>query len=99
MSGLIIPGGFGPRGSQGKLDAITYARSSDCLLGICFGMQLAVVEFCRTVLKIDANSTEIDPDCKEPVVCLISELAENKHAEVTVKGGTMRLGRLKTSLP
>ena len=97
VSALIVPGGFGPRGAEGKMRAIRYARESGLpFLGICFGMQLAVIEFCRSVLGLDANSTEIDSDCNDPVVCLINELQASGSDEK--KGGTMRLGSIEDTL-
>jgi CTP synthase len=87
--GFLVPGGFGTRGSEGKIKAIKFARENKVpLLGICFGFQLAVVEYARNVLDWrDANTTEIDPGTKHPVIDLLSE-----QKEVTEKGGTMRLG-------
>tara|TARA_A200000113_G_scaffold217437_1_gene223838 strand:+ start:1504 stop:3120 length:1617 start_codon:yes stop_codon:yes gene_type:complete len=90
---ILVPGGFGERGIDGKLAAVTWARKHTVpYLGICFGMQLAVIEFCRNVLGIDhANSTELDSQCAEPVVCLIDELQSNQE-EAKNLGGSMRLG-------
>lgn len=91
VDGILVPGGFGKRGAEGKLMAIEYARTrKKPFLGICFGMQLAIVEFSRNVLGLkDANSTEIDPLTPYPVICLMPE-----QEEVTEMGGTMRLGAL-----
>ena len=96
ISGILIPGGFGKRGTEGKISAIKYARDEKIpFLGICFGMQLAMIEFARNVLKIKkAGSTELDKKCY-PVVGLINEW--NKDGMIikgTDKnlGGTMRLG-------
>lgn len=98
VSAMIVPGGFGPRGADGKMLAIKYARESGLpFLGICFGMQLAVIEFCRSVLGLQASSTELDPECGEPIVCLISELAQYKDVDAD-KGGTMRLGSIEDVL-
>ncbi len=87
--GVIVPGGFGQRGSEGKIAAIRYVRERSIpYLGLCFGFQLAVVEFARNVVKIDqANSTELNPRTPHPVIGLLPE-------QKTVKdlGGTMRLG-------
>ena len=96
ISGLLIPGGFGKRGTEGKITAIKYARERKIpFLGICFGMQMAIIEFARNKLKIKkAGSTELDRNCY-PVVGLINEW--NKDGKIirgTDKdlGGTMRLG-------
>jgi CTP synthase len=88
-NGIIIPGGFGKRGSEGKIMAIRYARENGVpFLGICFGFQLAVIEFCRNILKLkNANSSELDPKTKYPVVTLLPEQNNIKNM-----GGTMRLG-------
>ncbi|MEP0813066.1 MAG: CTP synthase [bacterium] len=87
--GLLIPYGFGSRGMDGKIEAIRYARETGMpFLGICFGLQCAVVEFARNVLKLpDANSTEYKPKCKNPVIAKMSEQLKVKDL-----GGTMRLG-------
>ncbi len=89
VEGILIPGGFGPRGSEGKINAIKYAREHNVpFLGICFGFQLAVVEFARNVCKLEnANTTEANPDTPHPVIDLIPE-----QKEIYKKGGTMRLG-------
>ncbi|NUN11412.1 CTP synthase [Candidatus Micrarchaeota archaeon] len=86
---LVVPGGFGERGIEGIIKAISYSRENNIpFLGLCYGLQLAVIEFSRNVLKLeDANTTEINPDTKNPVICL---LPEQKNVED--KGGTMRLG-------
>jgi CTP synthase len=88
-SGLIVPGGFGGRGAEGKLQAIKHARESKLpFLGLCYGMQLAVVEFSRNVCKLEgANSTEIEESTKHPVICLLEA-----QRTVANKGATMRLG-------
>ena len=96
ISGLLIPGGFGKRGTEGKITAIKYARERKIpFLGICFGMQMAIIEFARNKLKIKrAGSTEIDRNCY-PVVGLINEWnKDGKTLRGTDKdlGGTMRLG-------
>ncbi|MEM2892237.1 MAG: CTP synthase (glutamine hydrolyzing) [Thermoplasmata archaeon] len=87
--GVLIPGGFGVRGTEGKIEAIRYARENKIpFLGVCLGFQLATVEFARNVLGMhDANSTEFDPHTSAPVVDLLPE-----QKEVTRKGATMRLG-------
>ncbi len=89
IHGIMVLPGFGRRGTEGKVKAIHYARtSSTAFLGICFGMQLSVVEFARNVLGLKgANSTENDEECAHPVVDLLPE-----QGNVTSKGGTMRLG-------
>ncbi len=96
VSGIIIPGGFGKRGTEGKIACINYARTKKIpFLGICFGMQMAVIEFARNVLKIkNASSSEFDKNCY-PVIGLIEEWNKNgRKIQGTVKnlGGTMRLG-------
>ncbi|MFK0408343.1 CTP synthase [Campylobacter coli] len=99
VSGILVAGGFGYRGVEGKIKAIHYARENKIpFLGICLGMQLALVEFARHVLKIeDANSSEFDDKCSNPIVYLIDEFmdASGKKQIRTAKtplGGTMRLG-------
>ncbi len=96
VSGIIIPGGFGKRGTEGKIACINYARTKKIpFLGICFGMQMAVIEFARNVLKIkNAGSSEFDKNCY-PVIGLLEEWNKNgRKIRGTVKnlGGTMRLG-------
>ncbi|MDD5599835.1 MAG: CTP synthase, partial [Victivallaceae bacterium] len=87
--GILVPGGFGDRGIPGKLKAIKYARENNIpFLGICLGMQCAVIEFARHVLGYeDANSTEFDEDSTHPVIDLMFS-----QRNITDKGGTMRLG-------
>ena len=100
LDAILMPGGFGHRGTDGKLAAIEYSRTHSLpYLGICFGMQMAVVEFARNVLFLkDAASTEIIPDSKEPVISLITEWQENNNGRKKRfkagqdLGGTMRLG-------
>ncbi len=88
-TGILVPGGFGNRGIDGKILAIKYARENNIpFLGICLGMQMAVVEFSRHVLGLkDANSEEFNEKTKEPVIHIMEEQKNIKH-----KGGTMRLG-------
>ncbi|MBD3420669.1 MAG: CTP synthase [Chitinivibrionales bacterium] len=88
-SGILVPGGFGTRGHEGKILAIKYAREKKLpFLGICLGMQMAVVEFARNVLKIkDADSTELVPETKNPVIHIMEE-----QKMIMNIGGTMRLG-------
>jgi len=87
--GVLVPGGFGERGTEGKIQAIQYARQGGIpFLGVCFGFQLAVIEFCRHNLgHADANSSELNPKTEHPVVDLLPE-----QKGVTDLGGTMRLG-------
>lgn len=88
-AGIIVPGGFGNRGIEGKIKAINYARVNNIpFLGICLGMQLSVIEFARNVCNLeDANSTEFDPLCKNPII----DLMTNQKA-ISNMGGTLRLG-------
>lgn len=90
--GILVPGGFGNRGVQGKILAAKYAREHRIpYLGICLGMQVAVIEFARSVLNLkDANSTEFDPNTKHPCVIFMPEGSK------THMGGTMRLGSRRT---
>ncbi len=90
--GIFVPYGFGPRGTEGKISAINLARENDTpFLGICYGFQLAVVEFARHVCGLkDANSTEINPSTPFPVIDLMPE-----QKDVEIKGATMRLGAHK----
>jgi CTP synthase len=87
--GILVPHGFGERGAEGKIKAIRYAREQRVpFFGICFGMQLAVVEFARSVADLrGANSTEVDPETPHPVIDLLPE-----QREIQDKGATMRLG-------
>jgi len=89
VRGILIPGGFGERGIQGKIEAVSYAREKKIpFLGICLGMQCAVIEFSRNVCGLKgANSTEFDPSTPHPVIDLLPE-----QRGMTNKGGTMRLG-------
>ena len=89
IDGIVVPGGFGNRGIEGKIETIKYARENKVpFLGICLGMQMAVVEFARNVLKLeDVNSEEFEPECKNPVIHIMTD-----QKVVTRKGGTMRLG-------
>ena len=99
VDGILVAGGFGKRGVEGKLKAIQFARENKTpYLGICLGMQTAVIEFARNVLGIkEAESQEFDPDTKEPIIYLIDEFIDasgNKQlrTHTTPLGGTMRLG-------
>jgi len=89
LDGIVIPGGFGYRGVEGKIQAIRFARENDIpLLGLCLGLQCSVIEFARNVLGLtEANSTEFDPSTPHPVIDLMSS-----QEDVEEKGGTMRLG-------
>ncbi|MCH2182649.1 MAG: CTP synthase [Mariniblastus sp.] len=93
--GILVPGGFGERGTEGKVDAIRFARERNIpFLGICLGMQCAVIEFARNVVGLNgANSTEFDKDTPHPVICLLDE-----QKNITDKGGTMRLGAQTSEL-
>lgn len=89
VDGILVPGGFGMRGIEGKVLAAEYARENNIpYFGICLGMQVAVIEFARNVMKLeDANSSEFNTDTSHPVICLLEE-----QMEIEDKGGTMRLG-------
>ena len=93
--GLLVPGGFGQRGIEGKINAIHYARMNGLpFLGICLGMQLAIVEYSRNVLGLaDANSAEFDPQSQNHVIDLMPE-----QKDVVQRGGTMRLGQYPCKL-
>jgi CTP synthase len=95
LSGIVVPGGFGVRGIEGKLAAARYAREKKIpYLGICLGMQIAVIEFARNVCGLaGANSTEFDTTTKHPVISLLTE-----QAQIKWKGGTMRLGEYRCDL-
>jgi CTP synthase len=97
INGIIVPGGFGQRGSNGKINAIEFARNKKIpFLGICFGMQLAVIEFARNVLKLHEASTTEFGETKLPLVGLLTEWKSSKGTEkrnsASNLGGTMRLG-------
>jgi CTP synthase len=99
MDAILVPGGFGKRGIEGKIAAVKYARENNVpYLGICLGMQIAAIEFARNVCGLEgANSTEFDPDTPHPVIALITEWqnhdgkVERRDASSNL-GGTMRLG-------
>ena len=95
LDGILVPGGFGSRGIDGKISAIRYARENKIpFLGICLGMQLALVEFARNVLgHADANSTEMNAKSSYPVICLLEQ-----QKQVVSKGATMRLGAQKCEI-
>lgn len=90
MDGILVPGGFGSRGIEGKIKAVHFARTNGVpYLGICLGMQVAIIEFARNVLGFaDANSAEIDPATTHPVIDILPE-----QKDVQEMGGTMRLGQ------
>ena len=86
--GIIIPGGFGSRGTNGMIVASKYARENNIpFLGICLGMQIAVIEFARNVCGINANSTEFDQNTTDPIIDLMSD-----QKSISNLGGTLRLG-------
>lgn len=89
VDGIIVPGGFGTRGAEGKIACIRYARENNLpYLGLCFGFQMAVIEFARNVCGLaEANSVEIEPDCPEPVIDILPE-----QKKIEGLGGNMRLG-------
>lgn len=89
MDGILVPGGFGDRGIAGKIEAVRYARERKIpYFGICLGLQCALIEFARNVVGLeDANTTEIDRNCRHPVVCMLDD-----QYDITHLGGTMRLG-------
>ena len=90
MDGILVPGGFGTRGIEGKIKAVKFARENKIpFFGICLGMQCATIEFARNICGLDkANSTEFDKNTPHPVISLLEE-----QKKVTQMGGTMRLGR------
>ncbi|KEI35201.1 CTP synthase [Francisella sp. W12-1067] len=105
ISAILVPGGFGSRGVEGKITAIKYARENDIpFLGICLGMQLAVVEYARNVLGLkDAHSSELEPTTTNPVIALIEEWQSedgtiHQRSKESDLGGTMRLGGYKCIL-
>jgi CTP synthase len=89
VGGILVPGGFGDRGTEGKIAAARFARENKIpYFGICLGMQIATIEFARNVCGLEgANSTEFDPETPHPVIALLDE-----QKKVTGKGGSMRLG-------
>ena len=95
LDGILVAPGFGERGIEGKIAAVQYVRENNIpFFGICLGMQMAVIEFARNVLKIkDANSSEMDPETKNPVISLMEE-----QKTIIDKGGTMRLGAWSCNL-
>jgi CTP synthase len=95
FDGLLIPGGFGPRGVEGMLEAIRWARENNLpFFGICLGLQCAVIEFARNVCGLEeSHSSEFAESSKDPVICLL-----DSQLQVTTKGGTMRLGAYPCAL-
>ncbi|MDR2463622.1 MAG: CTP synthase [Verrucomicrobiales bacterium] len=95
MDGVLIPGGFGSRGVEGKIQAAQFARENNIpYFGLCLGMQIAAIEFARNVCGLnDAHSTEFNPETPHPVITLLDE-----QQQVTAKGGTMRLGSYRCKL-
>ncbi len=104
--GILVPGGFGQRGVEGKIKAITYAREHKIpFFGICLGMQLAVVEYARNVLGLkNAHSTEFDEKTTDPVIYLIKEWYDYRTKQMQIRdetsdmGGTLRLGAYPCAL-
>ncbi|MBS9777340.1 MAG: CTP synthase [Gammaproteobacteria bacterium] len=105
MDAIVVPGGFGERGVLGKVNAVQFARENNIpFLGICLGLQVAVIEYARNVLNItDADSTEWNKDTKNPIIALVTEwvneqgLIEHRDHEADL-GGTMRLGALTSNV-
>jgi len=95
VAGVLVPGGFGDRGVEGKIEAVRYSRESRTpFLGLCLGMQVATIEFARHVCGLEAaNSTEFDPATPHPVIAILEE-----QKDVTEKGASMRLGTCPTIL-
>ncbi|ACZ40993.1 CTP synthase [Thermobaculum terrenum ATCC BAA-798] len=95
VSGIVVPGGFGPRGVEGKIAAAKYARENNIpYLGLCYGMHMLTIEFARNVCGLTgANTTEVDPDTQYPVIDLMAS-----QKSLSDKGGTMRLGAYPCSL-
>jgi len=95
MDGILIPGGFGDRGTEGKIVAATFARQNNIpYFGICLGMQIATIEFARNVCDLEnANSTEFDKETAHPVICL-----QEEQKKLTTMGGNMRLGAAEAKI-
>lgn len=95
IQGILVPGGFGSRGIEGKIKAIQFARENRIpFLGLCLGMQTSVIEFARNVCNLkNSNSTEFDKNTKHPVISLLEE-----QKKIVTKGGTMRLGAYQCNL-
>jgi CTP synthase len=95
VDGILVPGGFGKRGIEGMVKAVSYARTNNIpCFGICMGMQTMVIEYARNCLNLkNSNSTEFNPDSEHPIIALMEEQKDVKNL-----GGTMRLGRMTTEL-
>ncbi|HSY53994.1 MAG TPA: CTP synthase, partial [Opitutaceae bacterium] len=95
LNGILVPGGFGDRGTEGKIAAARYAREKKVpYYGLCLGLQIAVIEFARNVIKLPrANSTEFDPKTPHPVINMMEE-----QKKIIDKGATMRLGSYECAL-
>jgi CTP synthase len=94
FKGIIVPGGFGSSGVEGKIKAIKFCRENNIpFLGLCYGLQLAVVEFARSVCNLDANTSEVNRGCMHPVIDILPE-----QRKIEDKGATMRLGAYKAIL-
>jgi len=92
--GILVPGGFGSSGVEGKIEAVRYARENDVpYLGLCYGLQMAVIEFARNVCGLDANTTEVDNKVVHKIIDILPD-----QIEVESKGGTMRLGSYEAIL-
>lgn len=105
LDGILVPGGFGERGIEGKIKAAQYARINKVpYLGVCLGMQIAIIEFARDVLNLsDANSTEFNRNTKDPIIALVTEWTTEDGVKQTrshdsMMGGTMRLGAQQCNL-
>ena len=98
FDGIIVPGGFGSRGTEGKIKVVEFCRKNKIpYFGLCFGMQLAVIEFARHVCGLeDAHSTEIKPKCKDPIIDVMFD--QKRLLEKKSYGGTMRLGSYSCKL-
>ena len=99
VDGILVPGGFGYRGIEGKIESVRYAREKKIpFFGICLGMQCAVIEFARNVCDLKANSSEFDLNAQAPVIYLMEKWFDfrkgkvEERTESSHKGGTMRLG-------
>jgi CTP synthase len=95
VNGVVVPGGFGSRGSEGKIETIRIAREQNIpFLGLCLGLHMAVIEFARNICGLkEANSTEMDADTPHPVIDILPE-----QKDISNKGGTMRLGACPADL-
>lgn len=98
FDGIIVPGGFGKRGVEGKIKVVQFLRENNIpFLGLCYGLQMAVIEFARNVCGLaDAHTTEIKPDTTQPVICTMAD--QIKNLKVKNMGGSMRLGSYSCQL-